>query len=931
VNKEQIKMGASGARDMIRRSSHYLHFLLCLTALFNGVALAGPGFENSLDLRIDARQRARAFSNGLQPVLKFGEHFEFFERSLTGKRRRIVEGPWQGRLSETRPGRFILGGEDSPTGMDFRLLFRQVNRSTIKLTYQFRTPDRPSHLQCNVAKLASDLFTGALLEAEPVHVADAGVVPLAPRSMDKRMLLAAKNRVRLRGAFMDLEIEDLAKSRSLFVADGRNVPWDKRKSLIVGVVRDGLAAGDKLDLRYRIRRFPPTGVESAVVPVGSGDPVLEPNLWTFFTLPPKEETILPGMYQLQPEDVIVASDDSMAAHFLADELKALAGSELPVVPDRKEARRGIVFEAAQASELPYDGFAIRISPDWIVIRGADRRSLLYGALALMSRLQHTSGGGWEWPCCSARDWPDLHLRGLCLELLKPPIRDVGLMKRYVNAAARARVNTLVLLHVPPHILSWRDGRDDGNWTPDQMAEIAAHARALGMDVWGGMTSSFHAKDFPKMDIQAGSDLYHPNSDSAYDSLFSLYDQILKTYQPTTLLIAHDEIRGLNLYATETGKSTATLFAEDVMRIHSWLKKRKVNTALWGDMLLDHATWETKVGSANSNNPAYNSGATHEAVSSLPSDVQILDWHYRFRSDYPSLQHFREFGFATLGVTWYDPIAAKSLAESVKHYGGQGIITTDWGFWPTLSPAATTLVAPLCGWSAACPSGEDGSDLEALAASLRGPDHQLNTGTQIPIQLDAVANAQLGATDEDAGVFGQGPALDLAALIPGTKEFCGVQFEISPWAVVAETDTAGTPGQVMTLFEGRERADRIALLQTCLVEAPQAAVRLLGRLLIEYESGRVETIDLIDNWNVTDVRSTIGLRNNVWSFNRSPDVLIGAYPAWRGTSTTDIPLNLQAFIWKNSYPEDDIRSIRLSAAGAPPGTRLVIVGLTLQAD
>ena len=106
------------------------------------------------------------------------------------------------------------------------------------------------------------------------------------------------------------------------------------------------------------------------------------------------------------------------------------------------------------------------------------------------------------------------------------------------------------------------------------------------------------------------------------------------------------------------------------------------------------------------------------------------------------------------------------------------------------------------------------------------------------------------------------------------------------------------------------------------------VRKLGRYLVEYDDdGGSETIDLLDNWNITDIRSSEGLRHNDWTFLRSPDVLIGSRPVWHGGSASGLPLNLQLFVWNNPHPAKKIHRITLIAADEPKGTKLALLGLT----
>ena len=453
-----------------------------------------------------------------------------------------------------------------------------------------------------------------------------------------------------------------------------------------------------------------------------------------------------------------------------------------------------------------------------------------------------------------------------------------------------------------------------------------------------MGSGFEKRDFPEMEIHEGTNLYNPMHEGSYRYLFSLYKQILDVYRPSTLLIGHDEIQGLEVYAEKSGKSTADLLAEDVCRIYEWLASQNVSTAMWGDMLLDHQVWESKVGSANSRNPFFRSGETHLALKKLPKSVFILDWHYDLKKEYASIGYFRDNGFHVAGAAWHDPQAAKSLAKSVKGFGGQGIIATDFGFWRTLSPAATTLYAPLCGWSVHCRIEDDRSDAVALADMVRAPAYAKGITNQVPVDLRASANRSTRVSPDGTsrGPFDAGPFLDLRNFQTGRQVLEGIVFDVASDdggrlanTVVVSNDshTVGGISNATTVFMGDVRADRIAFLHTAFIREPIRDVRRIGRYRIEYTDGSFETVELLENWNITDVRSSEGLRRNAWTFLRLPDLLIGAKRGWQGFSATDIPLNLQIFLWENPHPGKSIRSIRLLAGAEPKGTRIALLGLT----
>jgi hypothetical protein len=898
-----------------------------------------------LELRVDPRNHARVYINGVRLLAGIGGFFEFYERSLTGGRRRILSGPWRGILQEDSRGAYTLTGNDPDTGAEYTIVFRQTDAKTIELIMTFKTPATSSNLDIDIVKLSSDFFKGGILDASPAALNDDKGIPVEPRSLASRMLLAGKNRVLVRGLLCDVEIEEMTDTNSMYMADGRNIPWDKSRSILVGATHSNLSPGRQYSFKYYIRCLPPSRDWMTQEAGASSLQAVEFNEWSFFSIPPKEESTKGGYYQLREKDHIFGLPSGTAETVLAKEISKLTSMHLDVKSEGPAtAGRGLIIERIPAGtrpDIPPEGFEIIISPETVVVRGAGERGCLYGVYALLGRLA-LKDSAWGIGSGTIKDWPDLPVRGGCLEILTPAIRDVEVMKRYLDAYSRARSNVVIFLHLPQQMRSWKENKDDGNWTKKQMAEIARYARSLHMDVWGGMGSGFKPADFREMDIRQGANFYNPFNEKNYQYLFSLYEEILKTYEPATLLIGHDEIQGLSVYGAESGKTTAEILATDIRRIHDWLNQRNVRTAMWGDMLLDHGRWEAEVGSANSGKPFFRSGATHHALEHIPADVLILDWHYDEKKGYDSIGHFRRNGFRVAGVPWHEPKVARSMAESVKYSGGQGIIVTDWGFWRTMSPAATTLYAPLCGWSVKCRINNGDNDVDALAKTVRYPVYGGNSYKQMPVSLTEAGNrlTQASSGGNNDVLFGVGPVLDLRALKPGKQVLGGILFDLLPdsggrrnnCVVVSNSgrDLTDEPKEI-TILMGTEAARQIAFLHTGFIKEPAMRVRKLGRYLVEYGNGGSETIDILENWNITDIRSSEGVRHNDWTFLRSPGVLIGSKPAWTGSSASGIPLNLQLFVWNNPHPEKRIRSIKLTAADEPEGTKLALLGLTFLQD
>jgi hypothetical protein len=88
------------------------------------------------------------------------------------------------------------------------------------------------------------------------------------------------------------------------------------------------------------------------------------------------------------------------------------------------------------------------------------------------------------------------------------------------------------------------------------------------------------------------------------------------------------------------------------------------------------------------------------------------------------------------------------------------------------------------------------------------------------------------------------------------------------------------------------------------------------------------VEIIEGFNITDVRSGTGVRKNDWTFRRHPEILIGSECVWQGQSATGIPLNVQMLAWENPYPEKAIKRIQIQAKQLNEDFRIAVLGLTL---
>ncbi|ABQ26767.1 glycoside hydrolase [Geotalea uraniireducens] len=904
-------------------------------------------------LHVDEIKRARASYATLPVMPSILGFFEIYETYGNGSRKRLLNGPWRtgtlpGHLTRDSGKKYTISSRDAATGVSYRITYKRAAEDELLVEFKLQMPvgvEKPG-IEFEICKLSGDVFKGAKVQAVPGISGNSGILPLEPRPVQNRFLYNDKSEILVKGKVCDIRIKDLAGGNSINIADFRNIPWDSKKSFHFYGGKKGLTPGKEYQFGYSIRFLPPSVARSSANAPHVPDALVAQtpdNLQRFLSVTPKEYKTAEGCYLLTPGEFIFAPVNDPAQQMLVSEIKSITRLPIYARPlDRGQSGRGIYIENLSKANtlshsLPQEGFELIINPDRVVVRGADARGCLYGTYALLGRIRQDKGG-WGIPCGTVRDWPDLRTRGICVEMLSPQRNDINLFKRYVLAFSHARANLLIFHFYPQHVVKWNTGKGRNDWTPEQIAEVADYARSLGMEVWAGMVAKFDASAFPQLPMLQSANIYNPLEERSYNFLFSLYERIIASIKPTVMLIGHDEVKGLSLYAGKEPEKTGKLFAADIRKLHDWLASRGVGTAMWGDMLLDDSRWSGEVGDANSNNPVYNSGATHLAIDHIPKDVKILDWHYGEMPGYRSIDYFRKHGFQVYGSPWHFPRATKALAKSVKEYQGQGMIGTDWGFWRTLSSSATTLYAPLCGWTNNCDISQD--DVAVMAANLRGKDPlPMSMLRQVPVDLQPNCNRSTWdvSAGSGKGIFGVGPQLDLRDLRPGNQIRGGVTFSLLPAeegrryncvAVMGGGNGLVNENRTSRIVVKDQLAQQIAFLHTAFLEEPQVNPRKLGEYVIEFQSGRQETVSLTENVNITDVRSSEGLRDNSWTFTRSPDVLLDSVPGWRGVSGIGLPLNMQVFIWRNPYPDEKITSIRLRATEKQPKLHLALLGVTL---
>jgi hypothetical protein len=177
--------------------------------------------------------------------------------------------------------------------------------------------------------------------------------------------------------------------------------------------------------------------------------------------------------------------------------------------------------------------------------------------------------------------------------------------------------------------------------------------------------------------------YDPRNQEVYRLVLPMLDELIELFHPKAVHIGHDEVVGWEKshYGKflDRGESAlpADLFLQDVLLIHNHLKKKKIETWMWGDMLV---AADEKIGMENDSLHGQLAGYGKQLRNKLPRDIVICDWHYSGdQPEFLSLSVLAEDGFRVLGTTWNDRITTYNFSRYASAHGALGMIATSWSY------------------------------------------------------------------------------------------------------------------------------------------------------------------------------------------------------------------------------------------------------------
>lgn len=188
---------------------------------------------------------------------------------------------------------------------------------------------------------------------------------------------------------------------------------------------------------------------------------------------------------------------------------------------------------------------------------------------------------------------------------------------------------------------------DGKFlTQEQVGELITYIRERGMDVIPEVPLLSHCdylmNAFPQYAERAEDpfpDTYCPNHPEIYSLVFDVLDEVIEVFQPKVINIGHDEFYNFCLCERCKEKNPAQLFAEDITKIHDYLKNRDIETMIWPEKLINAIDKEGGCHGGAYRKITYKDKTeltippTYKAIDLVPKDVWCHHWYWELREEF----------------------------------------------------------------------------------------------------------------------------------------------------------------------------------------------------------------------------------------------------------------------------------------------------------
>ncbi len=578
-----------------------------------------------------------------------------------------------------------------------------------------------------------------------------------------------------------------------------------------------------------------------------------------------------------------------------------------------------------------EAYTLLVDRDGVLIAGDDEAGVFYG-LQSLRQLIRSSAAGVRVPGALIRDWPLKPFRAIKIFL---PGRDsLPFFRRLVSDfVALYKFNKLVVevnagmrferhpeLNVGAAELArdlnftrrdrpagprgeymnsvHHDTADFGLLEKDEIAEFLRWCRESHIEVIPEIASLTHSyyllarhRELAEVQAQEWPDTYCPLLPGSYELLFDVLDEYIEVFHPRMIHVGHDEWRmPIDLCPRCKGKDPTELFIQDLGKIHAYLAKKGIRTAIWGDHLIEplrgKRTFETGRPGARYVIPGALSPA--QVIKSIPKNILIFNWFWNDlrtgddsrRATDPTGEandiRLEEWGFEQVYGNFKPGI--QNYARRSSRRGVLGGVPSSWAATNEFNLGKDLLYeilgsAPLL-WSSTW------QDEPALARTIQGlmPRVRRDLSGREPASAagDAITKISLPASSLSAGAWGA--AITIETQKPGAPRRIAIGADATSIIFLhASAKPAGHDKVARYVYNAPDTSD------------------LLGWYEVVYEDGFVESIPLRYGWNILE-----------WNWPSSADSARYCYAA---DAVEAGPATFFAFEWTSPRPGKIIKEIR----------------------
>jgi hypothetical protein len=336
--------------------------------------------------------------------------------------------------------------------------------------------------------------------------------------------------------------------------------------------------------------------------------------------------------------------------------------------------------------LGSEGYLLSVTQNGAVVAANTKNGALFGMESLRQIISK-NGETLSLPQLVVKDSPRFPFRGIKVYL--PGRENITFFKRFIkDFVALYKFNTIILelnanmrlerhpelnvgavqferhlnfsrLDRPPGVhkeyqnSSHQDNADGGILEKAEVADLVNYMRQFNIEVIPELPSLTHSyyllwghRELAENLAQPFPDTYCPLKPESYKLYFDVLDEYIDVIHPSMIHIGHDEWRmEKDLCDLCRGKDYGELYAMDINKIHDYLAKKGIKTALWGDHFLESVTekeFQTWKSSSGYQYKIPGAMRPEQVIKLIPKDILIFNWFWDKLSNDKQVS---DFGFS----------------------------------------------------------------------------------------------------------------------------------------------------------------------------------------------------------------------------------------------------------------------------------------------